>query len=343
MLFVPLPLFATLLLGIVSVRFALTHDLRHRAHQLFLLLVALYAVQSLLLSLRWGYGVDAVGLWVALIAPVLPVIAYLSYIALTMRLRGLRLWPLVWVPLNWVVLVMAPQAADAVILVTYLGFGGLLVRLGWLGADQLALSPLGNAREIAIAMGMTGGALIASGLTDIYVIVDFIRNEGRNVGLIVTFVQTAFMLVIGGAAAMGRVAADTEISGDVSDTPAQTTVAATDEDGEIIARLEALFETEGLHKNEELSLRRLARRLQLPDRRVSNAINRVKGMSVSQFVNHTRIQDACGLLKTTDDTVLEISLAAGFASKSNFNREFLRVTGMTPSKWRQAQIAPADA
>jgi len=30
-------------------------------------------------------------------------------------------------------------------------------------------------------------------------------------------------------------------------------------------------------------------------------------------------------------------LDSGFMTKSNFNREFLRVMGMTPSAWRRAQ------
>ena len=62
-------------------------------------------------------------------------------------------------------------------------------------------------------------------------------------------------------------------------------------------------------------------------------------MSVSQFVNEYLITEACRLLRETDETVLAISLAAGFATKSNFNREFPRVTGQTPSQWRSANKA----
>ena len=52
MIFVPLSLFASFLLAIVLVWFARTHDLSHRAHKLFFALVALYAIQSLLITLR---------------------------------------------------------------------------------------------------------------------------------------------------------------------------------------------------------------------------------------------------------------------------------------------------
>jgi transcriptional regulator GlxA family with amidase domain len=86
-------------------------------------------------------------------------------------------------------------------------------------------------------------------------------------------------------------------------------------DSEIVAQLERLFAMEHLHRNEDLSLRRLSRKIGVPDRQVSNAINRVRNVSVSQFVNSFRIQEACALLRDTDRTVLDISLASGFASK----------------------------
>lgn len=337
MLFVPLPLFATLFLALLFCRLVMTRDMTLRAHQLFAGLVALYAVQSLLVSLRWGYEIAGLEPFLIILAPVLPAIAYLSYAALAGRQTGLRLWPLAVIALNWIAFAVLPVIPDALILMTYLGFGFLLLRLWWKGADALTLSPINDARDIRFAMCLTGAALVASGLTDIYLIIDFIQNEGQNTGLILTFVQTAFVVVIGISASFGRAAAQSEPQEDIT---AQTPE-ATELDSDIVDRLEGLFKQNGLHKDEDLSLRRLARRLGLPDRQVSNAINRVRDMSVSQFVNDFRIQEACQLLSATEKTVLEVSLTAGFATKSNFNREFLRVTGQTPSQWRKANL-PAE-
>ena len=340
MIFVPLSLFGSLLLVMVFVWFARSHDLSHRAHQLFLALVALYATQSLLITVRWGYGVLGAAPLAALLAPVLPVAAYLSYSALTGPLKGSRLWPLIIIPLNWFGLSVARDMADAMILVTYLVFGALLIRLALKGRDQLALSPLENAREIVLAIALTGVILVVSALTDGYVIYDFMFNDGQHVGLIVGFVQSAFALVIGMCAAFGRVSPTAEFN---EDTPVDAADLPTEQDTEVMAKLEELFAQAGVHRNEELSLRRLARRLGLPDRRVSNAINRSCGLSVSQFVNNYRIKDACRLLTTTQDTILAVSLAAGFATKSNFNREFIRVTGTSPSKWRTENSGPKAA
>ena len=331
MLFVPLPLFATLFLGLLLCRILLGRDMTLRAHQLFAGLVALYALQSLLVSLRWGYEIDGLATYLIILAPVLPAVAYFSYATLTGRQTGLKLWPLAVIAVNWVAFAVLPFIPDPLILMTYLGFGFLLLRLWWLDAEALTLSPISDAREIRSAMGLTGAALVLSGLTDVYLIIDFIRNDGQNAGLILTFVQTAFVIVIGISASVGRAATLTEAEEDSVEMVPE----ATEGDSDIVLRLEGLFADQGLHRNEDLSLRRLARRLNLPDRKVSNAINRVRGMSVSQFVNEFRIREACTLLSATDKTVLEVSLSAGFATKSNFNREFFRVTGETPSRWRK--------
>lgn len=337
MLFVPLSLFATLFLALLLCRILATRDLTLRAHQLFAGLIALYAVQSLLVSLRWGYGIEGIATYLILLAPVLPAVAYLSYAALAGRLTGKRLWPLGVIALNWLAFAVLPGLPDPLILITYLGFGFLLLRLWWMGADSLVLSPINDTREIRFAMCLTGTALVLSGLTDIYLIIDFIQNDGRNAGLILTFVQTTFVIVIGVCASFGR----TDDLTEPEEKGVTLAPQATEQDSEIVTRLESLFADDGLHRNEDISLRRLARRLSLPDRQVSNAINRVRGMSVSQFVNDFRIREACTLLGTTHKTILEVSLSAGFATKSNFNREFLRVIGQTPSQWRKDNL-PAE-
>ena len=51
-------------------------------------------------------------------------------------------------------------------------------------------------------------------------------------------------------------------------------------------------------------------------------------------MNEHRIADACTLLSETDKTVTDIMFDVGFQTKSNFDREFRRVTDMTPVQWR---------
>ena len=114
---------------------------------------------------------------------------------------------------------------------------------------------------------------------------------------------------------------------------------ASEEDTQIIDRLDALMEQGRLYLDPDFTLIRLARRLGLPVKTLSSAINRVSGGNVSRYINARRIKAACAALEQ-GDSVTEAMLSAGFNTKSNFNREFLRITGKTPREFR-GQRGPA--
>jgi AraC-like DNA-binding protein len=61
---------------------------------------------------------------------------------------------------------------------------------------------------------------------------------------------------------------------------------------------------------------------------------RMTGTTFIAYLNQWRIERACTLLTETDSPVLDISLTVGFNNLSHFNRQFLRITGMTPRKYR---------
>lgn len=91
-----------------------------------------------------------------------------------------------------------------------------------------------------------------------------------------------------------------------------------------------------LYRDPNLTLERRARRAGIPARRISATLNRIYGRNISQVVNEYRVSDAKRRLVKTPDPVTAILLESGFGTKSNFNREFLRITGMTPSSYRRA-------
>lgn len=216
MLFVPLPLFATLSLLIVLAYILRSSDMSLRANQLFATLIGLYALQTGLLCLRWGYGINT-GLLIAAVAPLLPATAMLAYQSLVDRLHTAQLWPLALVGGSWAVLALSPDLADPVILLIYLGCGTALVAKAIRHSDALALVHIDQSLTAQRAMLFTGVALIASAAVDLYVIADFIRTGGQNLGLTLTLVQSVFLLCIGLAATAGPSAAiaDSDNSDDV--------------------------------------------------------------------------------------------------------------------------------
>ncbi len=68
----------------------------------------------------------------------------------------------------------------------------------------------------------------------------------------------------------------------------------------------------------------------------------IMGTSPLDYVNNTRIMKACGLLRSTEASVLDISEMVGFRSVSSFNRCFSRIMQMPPREYRR-QMQQADS
>ncbi len=78
----------------------------------------------------------------------------------------------------------------------------------------------------------------------------------------------------------------------------------------------------------------------------SRSFRRRTGLTFVQYVNSLRIELACQHLGQGDLTVAEICFEVGFNNVSNFNRQFLAVKGMPPSKFRSLRrdgAGPASA
>ncbi len=69
----------------------------------------------------------------------------------------------------------------------------------------------------------------------------------------------------------------------------------------------------------------------------SRYFRRHTGLPFVQYVNRMRINLACQLLTEDELSVTDICFKAGFNNLSNFNRQFLAVKGMAPSKFRRYQ------
>lgn len=66
----------------------------------------------------------------------------------------------------------------------------------------------------------------------------------------------------------------------------------------------------------------------------SRAFRRHTGLTFVQYVNAMRIELACQYLTQEDLSITEICFEVGFNNVSNFNRQFLVVKGMPPSRFR---------
>jgi AraC family transcriptional regulator len=57
--------------------------------------------------------------------------------------------------------------------------------------------------------------------------------------------------------------------------------------------------------------------------------------SVGAYLRKLRIEFACRQIATSDKSLTEIALAAGFADQSHFSKTFKSLKGMTPSEYQR--------
>ena len=353
MIFVPLPFVAALLLVLLAVRSLRRGEEDGRQHGLFLALICAYVLQSVLIGLRWGYDLRAVQPVQAVLASLVAPLAYCAFRSLAEPAAmhpGRLLAHLAGPPLV-VATLFALQSAliGPVIVALFLVYGLGLALLARQGPDGLVGSRLDGALRSYRALVVTAGALIGSAAIDTLISFDLEAAGGRHSAALIALFNLLAVTVLGAAAAAAEPGAGPEPEPALAqpapappapslDTAGQDTAGqdTAEEDAAILAALEALMQERRLFADADLDLGRLARRLSLPARRLSQAINRTRNVSVSHYVNAHRVAEAKRLLRETDLPVTRVMFEAGFLTKSNFNREFRRLAGTSPSEWRAA-------
>jgi AraC-like DNA-binding protein len=91
------------------------------------------------------------------------------------------------------------------------------------------------------------------------------------------------------------------------------------------------------HSDEELSLRRVAKAVNIHPNYLSERFKQVTGMNFVDYVARTRFEKACRLLLEGNLRVSDIAFAAGFQSLSQFNRVFKKLAGKSPTQFRAAK------
>lgn len=109
-------------------------------------------------------------------------------------------------------------------------------------------------------------------------------------------------------------------------------------DDELTRRIEQMFAVDKIYLNPSLKLSDVAS-LALTNRTyISRYFNQSKDSSFYTYVNRYRIDHACHLLKTTNDTIEIVAEQSGFNSKATFYRVFSDMMGCSPSKYRQGKM-----
>lgn len=325
----PLPMFVALIFGYLALRIVV---LRDRPLALALLIGGI-AVQGVILSYPLFLPVQPVT------AAMIPPLAFVAFQVTAVRqFDPVRdLWHLAGPAFVLFTRFVEPLFLDLVIPALFLAYAAaLLLQLGR-GADAMPRLSLAMGDRPGLIWRLIACALILSAVGDgAIAVVMWLGAEWLRPWIVV--VLTASNLAgIGLLSLSPAVAAPAADGPDGDEAPAPASPERDAADAALMARLDALMTRDRLYLDPELTLARIARRLILPAKQVSAAVNRATGENVSRLINSYRIRHACERL-AAGDSVTAAMLASGFNTKSNFNREFLRLTGCAPRDWQPGAV-----
>jgi AraC-like DNA-binding protein len=97
---------------------------------------------------------------------------------------------------------------------------------------------------------------------------------------------------------------------------------------------------EFIHKNymQPICIDDLAALCHLSISHFRRTFHEIMGTAPLNYLNSTRIDEACWLLKSTEDSILTISEKVGFNSISSFNRCFIKLMKIPPNVWRKQSL-----
>jgi len=105
----------------------------------------------------------------------------------------------------------------------------------------------------------------------------------------------------------------------------------------LMQRIEELVLGKKMYLEPELSIRQIAIELHEKERSISHAINTIQNRNVNDYINSFRIEHACRLLANDKEKpVFEVMYDSGFNTKAAFNQVFKKITGETPTQYRNS-------
>ncbi|MCC5900581.1 MAG: helix-turn-helix transcriptional regulator [Halomonas sp.] len=347
MIAIPLPFVVALLLSILA---ALLFIRREESIPSAFVFIAFCALTTTMVGLRWTFDWPLFRLLQPILASCIPVTAWYCFSSAHQR-HKFRIWhllPPMLVTLGSLTYPFWRLPLDPVLTLLYVGYGVALIKASFNASsppEQVRISDIDKALQ---AERIAGVMLLMSACIDGALAIDFEVFAGAHALTILTIghavllpvltvavilVSLSIAPVVNESASQEQQEKPTEKRKEKSNQPLTD-----DEVRGIVEKVDRLLVSQQVFLDPDLTLDRLARKTCIPARQISTSINRVYGRNVSQFVNEYRIERAKMLLISTDSTVTQIYLDSGFQTKSNFNREFFRVTGQTPSAFRRSAV-----
>jgi AraC-like DNA-binding protein len=351
MLTLPLPVVVALVLAYIAARAWFGSD-RARWHPLLILLVGAVSAQSLLVALVQHYGWTGLRWLQPITASALPPLTWCAFMAVQVRpLRTRDAWhglvPLV-VLLD---LLVWPDGLDLLVIGSFVVYGTALLLALRPGAAELPLARLASGNMPRWLWRFVALSLLVSALGDGLIYLNQLMQFGESRGLLISAMSSLMLLALG-SISLSPEWRVSDSNDDSREAPLHfnetvpgplntiTTAGSNVADPALLARLDTYMCEARPWTNPDLTLIALARKLGVPSKSLSTAVNLGHGENVARYVNRHRIEHVCSLL-LAGHPVTSAMYDSGFNTKSNFHREFQRIHLQTPTQWLEQVRAPA--
>lgn len=338
MLSLPLPILAFALSAIACVLVWQASSDNALARIFFTVTFALIALGTLLTGLRFGYGYEqfaALQRAIPMFAGPVVFLGFSAFIYAAKRIMQMASAHLGAATLIVFAVQIWPEnllLIDLLISVSYLFYSVSLVIYWKRGEDQITLAPIGMAPQVHLWLAWAASMLILMSVVDLIIAIYFAMRRPQEA---ISLISVGSVVILAGLTAVIFMFFRNTRQTAPLPKPVVTELEETYVALEKKAR--ALLKEKQLYLDTELTLDRLARRLHVSARTLSEAINQTQRLNVSQYVNNMRLAHAAALLETTNLSVKKIQEQSGFLTRSNFYREFERLYACSPTEFRRSK------
>lgn len=339
MLSIPVPFVVSLLFGLIAITLYIRYDEQAKLSCVFL---GLCAITTAVVGLRWAYQLPFLHYLQPVLASMIPVVAWITFSnsAPSKRLYLHWIGPFV-ITLFVLCHLFWPAPIDLLLTAIYLFYGINLIRHSTQQSLMFNVA-LGSWDHVKKAENIAGWMLIFSAVIDAAMSADFAFNQGIWAAYILAIGHTILLPVLSFAVIVMGISTpiDEETKHLVPSydeiSPVKEESSLSEQDAqEIIAKLDQNMHDKQSYLDPDLTLAKLSKKIGVPAKQISIAVNQIHQRNISKLINEYRIKHAKNALTSSSDTITKVFLSSGFQTKSNFNREFLRVTGTTPSQYRK--------
>ncbi|KAB0461861.1 helix-turn-helix domain-containing protein [Vibrio kanaloae] len=342
MLAIPVPFIVSMLLGLLAIILYARLSQQTKVASMFL---GLCSATTAMVGLRWTFGLEIFSIAQPILASTIPVAAWYAFAHANRDLGFLPIKHFVAPLLVVVSSITQPWLAlplDEILTLTYIIYGIALLRFSSTEAALINVS-LGNWEGVKKAESIAGWVLIFSAFVDTFMSLDLTFNQGELSLYILTAAHLVLLPVLSIAVVVTGINTpitngekSKEMNG-ANDEPLSSALMTSERAEEITSMLDSKIRQDSLYLDPELTLSKLTRKLGIPAKQISIAVNQVHKKNISKLINKYRIDHAKHALITSQGTITQVFMNSGFQTKSNFNREFSTMTGMTPSEYRKSK------